>query len=197
MPERWMRTWRDAHPTWSYRAWRDEDVDAFGLSNERLYRRCRTDGLFDAAADVVRAEILLREGGVYVDADSVCLRALDGAAFLDAGFFAAIEPEALVEDLISNAFIGAQRDHPVLRRYVDALTTVDEPRPQWRRTGPLQLTAAVRAGSESDVKILPAWTFFTSTLRGESVTGGAAYAEHYFSSTAERAAYPGARRYPE
>ena len=82
--------------------------------------------------------------------------------------------------------------------YVSALSTVDEPRPQWRRTGPLQLTAAVRAGEEPDVRILPAWTFLTQTVRGEPVTGGQPYGEHFFSSTAERNAnFQGARPYPD
>lgn len=196
MPERWMWTWRDAHPTWSYRVWRDDDVDAFGLRNVDLYARCREEWLFDAAADVVRAEILLREGGVYVDADSVCLRSLDGGAFMDAGFFATLEPSPLAQDLITNALMGARPGHPVLRRYVTALAQVDSPRPQWRKTGPLQLTAAARAGRERDVQILPAWAFLTQTIRGEPVTGGLPYGEHYFSSTAERATYPGARPYP-
>ena len=192
-----MRSWRDAHPSWTNRIWREEDVAAFGLRNETLYRRCCDEGLFDAAADVARAEILLRDGGVYVDADSICLRPLDGAAFLGAGFFATLEPTPLAEDLITNAFLGARPDHPVLLRYVDALSIVEEPRPQWRRTGPLQLTAAVRAGQESDIRILPAWAFLTQSLRGEPVTGGRPYGEHYFSSTAERNdSYPGARPYP-
>lgn len=192
-----MRSWRDAHPSWTHRIWREVDVAALGLRNEDLYRRCCEDGLFDAAADVARAEILLRNGGVYVDADSVCRRTLDGAPFLEAGFFATLEPTPLAEDLITNAFMGAGPEHPVLQRYVAALSTVDEPRPQWRRTGPLQLTAAVRAGQEADVHVLPAWTFLTQTLRGEPVTGGLPYGEHYFSSTGERnASFPGARPYP-
>ena len=57
MPDEWMRSWRDAHPSWTYRIWREADVAAFELSNAALYRRCCDDDLFDAAADVVRAEI--------------------------------------------------------------------------------------------------------------------------------------------
>ena len=196
MPEEWMRSWRDAHPSWSYRLWREADVATFVLTNAALFGRCCDEGLFDAAADVARAEILLGEGGVYVDADSVCLRPLDGAAFLEAGFFATLEPTPLAEDLITNAFMGASPGHPVLGRYVAALSRVGDPRPQWRHTGPVQLTTAVRAGRESNVRILPAWTFLTQTLRGEPVTGGRPYGEHYFSSTAERSSYPGARAYP-
>ena len=197
MPENWMRSWRDAHPSWTHRTWREDDVAALGLQNETLYRRCCDEGLFDAAADVARAEILLRDGGVYVDADSICRRTLDGAPFLEAGFFATLEPTPLAEDLVTNAFMGARPGHPVLQRYVAALSTVDEPRPQWQRTGPLQLTAAVRAGHEADARILPAWTFLTQTVRGERVTGGLPYGEHYFSTSAERnTRFLGARPYP-
>lgn len=197
MPETWMRTWRDAHRSWTYRIWREKDLDGLGLENQALFLRCHEEELFDAAADVARAEILLRLGGVYVDADSVCLRSFDRAPFLDAGFFATLEPTPLAEDLISNAFMGARPWHPVLQRYLKAISSVVDPRPQWRQTGPLQLTAAVRAGDERDVRILPAWTFLTQTLRGEPVTGGHPYGEHHFSSSAARnPSFPGAQRYP-
>jgi mannosyltransferase OCH1-like enzyme len=192
-----MRSWRDAHPTWEYRVWSEEEVSSFGLENATLYDRCRAAGRSDAAADVARTEILLRNGGVYVDADSECRRTLDGAPFLGSGFFAAHEPSPLAQDLISNAFMGAEPGHPILRRYVDALATVQDPLPPWKRTGPLLLTEVIGAGDEPDVEILAAWTFLTQTPRGEPVTGGEPYGEHHFSSTAERGAeFIGAEAYP-
>ena len=190
-----MRSWRDAHPSWEYHLWRELHIAELRLQNIELYERCYEDGLFDAAADVARAEILFRLGGIYIDADSLCRRALHGAPFLGAGFFAVHEPTPLAERLITNAFMGARPAHPVLQRYVSALSRIVEPRPQWQRTGPLQLTNAVRSGDESDVEILPAWTFLTQTVRGEPVTGGEPYGEHFFSSTAARTR--GARVYPD
>jgi mannosyltransferase OCH1-like enzyme len=138
---------------------------------------------------------LNRLGGIYIDADSSCRRPLDAAPFLGSGFFAVHEPTPLAENLISNAFMGARSGHPVLQRYIAALASVADPRPQWRRTGPLALTDAVRSGDENDVQILPAWTFMRQTVRREPVTGGKPYGEHFFSSTAERVR--GARPYPD
>jgi mannosyltransferase OCH1-like enzyme len=181
-----------------YRLWRDTEISELRLQNVTLFERCCDEGLSDAAADVARVEILLREGGVYVDADSICHRSLDEAGFMDAGFFAAVEPSTLADDLISNAFMGAVPGHPVLRRYAEALSTVDDPRPQWQRTGPLQLTGAIRGGDEPDLVVLPAWTFLVRTAAGEPVGGGDPYGEHFFSSTAERSdRWIGARRYPD
>lgn len=193
-----MHSWRDAHPSWEYRVWSEHVVSGFVFENGGLYERCIALGRFDAAADVLRAEVLLLHGGVYVDADSECRRTLDGAPFLGSGFFATHEPSELARDLVSNAFIGARPGHPVLRRYVDALASVEDPMPPWRRTGPLLLTEVVGSGDEPDVEILAAWTFLTQTLRGEPINGGEPYGEHHFSSTAERnAEYVGAEPYPE
>lgn len=192
-----MRSWRDAHPSWEHRVWSEDAASAFGLENDALFERCIALERFDAAADVLRIEILLRMGGVYVDADAECRRTLEGAPFLASGFFATHEPSELARDLVSNAFMGARAGHPVLRRYVDALASVQDPMPPWRRTGPLALTAMIGSGDEPDVEILPAWTFLTQTLRGAPITGGEPYGEHHFSSTAERSAeYVGARPYP-
>ena len=191
-----MSTWRDRHGSWTYRVWRERQIDALSLVNAELYRTCIGAGMFDAAADVARVEILLREGGVYVDADSICHRPLDGASFLEAGFFAVHEPTPLADDPVTNAFMGARPDHPVLERYLGALATIDDPRPQWRNTGPVQLSEAIRAGDERDVIVLPGWTFMTRTAAGDSVTGGDPFGEHFFSSTAERSdRWLGARGY--
>jgi mannosyltransferase OCH1-like enzyme len=193
-----MHPWRDAHPAWEYRLWSEDSISAFGLENAALYERCRAVGRSDAAADVARAEILLDLGGVYVDADSECRRTIDGAPFLGSGFFATYEPSPLAPNLVSNAFMGARPGHPILLRYVDALSTVLDPMPPWQRTGPLLLTEVIASGDEPDVEILPPWTFLTQTLRGEPVTGGKPYGEHHFSSTAERNAdFLGAVPYPE
>lgn len=93
--------------------------------------------------------------------------------------------------------MGARPGHPLLDRYADALEAIDQPRPQWRNTGPAQLTNAIRDGDEIDVVILSAWTFLKQTAAGDPATGGEPYGEHFFSSTADRSAtWTGARPTP-
>jgi mannosyltransferase OCH1-like enzyme len=194
-PEAWMSTWRETNPGFAYRRWDESGIDALGLVHERLYRRFLDAGLYDGAADVARVEILHRLGGIYADADSIALRPLDGAPFLDAGFVAALEPTAKHPGLVSNAFMGARARHPVLARYLAAFDRVNDLKPMWRLTGPGALTEAL-SDREPDVEILPSWTFFTTALSGDAPHGGDPYATHFWSTTAARWGTTGTTPYP-
>ncbi len=193
-PTEWMHTWRDLNPSFEYRVWREADVNALGLVNRRLYDRLYRARRFDGCSDVVRAEILLREGGIYVDADSRALRTLEGAPFLDRDFFIVRELTAAREYLLNGAFMGAEAGYPILDEYVKALSGVTKLVPTWITTGPVVITDVV--ARFPDAEILPAWTFFVTTLQGVPVTGGEHYGEHYFSSTNGRELKLGGKGYP-
>jgi mannosyltransferase OCH1-like enzyme len=196
VPLVWTESWRTLNPEFEYRLWREPEIEAFGLENESLYRRFLAERIFDGAADVARAEILHRLGGVYVDADSLAVRPLGGAPFLEAAFFAVTEPGEPTSVLVSNAFIGSTPGHPILGRYVEIIGEVEELRPMWQLTGPGALTDVI-AGAEGDgVDILPAWTFYATSLDGDEVSGGLAFGRHFWSTTAERWGRPGATPYP-
>ena len=57
-------TWMQNHPGWEFRLWTDADIEAFGLTNKRLYDETPNYG---AKSDIARYEILYRIGGLYVD----------------------------------------------------------------------------------------------------------------------------------
>lgn len=196
VPLRWTETWPRLNPGFTYRLWDNEGIDSFGLRNKDAYRRFVAEGLFDGAADVARAEILLRHGGVYADADSIALRPLRDAPFLTAGFFAQYEPNDEHPYLVTNAFMGAVPDHPVLARYVDVLAGIDALRPMWRVSGPGALTDVLAATPRADVTILPWSTFFTTALWSTVEPTGDPYAQHFWSTTAERWGYKRATPYP-
>ena len=82
--------------------------------------------------------------------------------------------------------MGAVEGHGVLARYIEAVSHVIGLRPMWRLTGSGALTAVLQTERESDVMILPAWTFLTISLGGEEQSGGQPYAQHFWSTTAER-----------
>lgn len=185
-PQVWTETWREANPDFAYRLWDEDALDELGLRNDDVYRRYLVEGLYDGAADVARIEILHRFGGVYADADSVALRPLADAPFMDSGFFAPLEPNDDHPGLITNAFMGAMPGHEVLTRYEEVVSRVTALRPMWRLTGPGALTGVLTSLDRPDVRILPAWTFFTKGLSGEAVQGGVSYAQHFWSTTAER-----------
>jgi len=186
------------HLRWGYRLWRDQDVEEMGLVNVKLYRRFCNIGRYDGASDVVRAEILARHGGIYVDADSECLRPLDDAPFLRSRFFVVEERTDQVPFLVNGAFMGAQAKHEVLLRYIAALSEVRKLLPSWVTVGPKLLTKVLAEGGPG-IQVLPPWTFFTQTLNGEAVSGGEPYGRHFWSSTQDRSkgAFAGARSWAQ
>lgn len=184
-PEEWMDSWHRAHPGWVYRLWREADIDALGLANRRLYERMYGRKLYDAAADVARVEILLRYGGVYIDADSECLAPLEDAAFMRQGvhFWAPVEETTTVPyRLITNAFMGAEPDSPVLQAYRSELAKLRRLTPTWECSGPAMLTRILEARRFTGVEIVPMAAFYTHTLQGAPVDGEH-YGTHHWAST--------------
>jgi mannosyltransferase OCH1-like enzyme len=195
-PAEWMGTWSTQNPTFAYRVWDEAALDAFGLRNRQVFERFMTEGIFDGAADVARVEILHREGGIYLDADSIAVSPIDDG-LLKAGFFAVAEPTSEHGALTGNACIGARAGHPVLERYLDAISRVEEIRPMWRLTGPGVLTEVLARSSERDIEILPSWSFYATSIDGAPVTGGAPFGRHLWSTTAERWGRVGGTPYPD
>lgn len=195
-PLLWMQTWREMNPDFTYRLWDEEAIEAFRLRNHEVYRRFLLEALYDSAADVARVEILGRCGGVYADADSVALRPMGDAPFMEAGFFAQHEPNDMHPELITNAFMGAVPRHPVLARYIEMLSQVRMLRPMWPVSGPGALTEVLSEQMQPDVMILPWWTFFTVSLWGDEQPAHDSYARHFWSTTAERWGYAKATPYP-
>ncbi len=95
-------------------------------------------------ADVLRYEILYRFGGVFIDADSECLRPLD-ESFLQNQAFCCYDSESARPGLLANGFLGASQSNELMRALIDELrsrTRIDEP--AWRWVGPQFLTDTVQ-----------------------------------------------------
>ncbi|MCW3010299.1 MAG: hypothetical protein JWO90_703, partial [Solirubrobacterales bacterium] len=174
-------TWAHHHPGWELRLWRDEDLPPL-----------RNQAAFDAAAslaeraDIVRYELLLRFGGVYVDTDFECLRSLEPLLEDVEAFTASQDGRTL-----SNSIIGATAGHPLLRALVDALPRAvaeRSGRPPNQVTGPGLLTAVVEgdAALEAGVQVFPPALFFPylhdePSRRHESFPD--AYAVHHWAAS--------------
>lgn len=104
--ERYWQTLRDVHPGWRLRTWRDADVGALGLSREAGRARTAAE-----LADLMRYEILRRQGGVYVDTD------VEGRQSLD-GLLGGVEAFAALElaGRVGTAVLGCVPGHPAFAR---------------------------------------------------------------------------------
>ena len=108
----YQRTWTKHNPGWELRTWTEADLPG-DLRRPEAAERLRAPA---ERADILRLEILWREGGVYVDTDFECLQPIEPL----------LEGHDFVIGLakpgrVNNAFIAATAGHPLLERALDEL----------------------------------------------------------------------------
>jgi hypothetical protein len=107
---RYRETWRHHHPAWTSKLWTEENMPS-DLYHGAVYETLR----FPAErADLLRLELLWRQGGVYVDVDFECLLPVDPLLDDVRVFAADLKPGSS-----SNALIGAEPRDPLLGRAVE------------------------------------------------------------------------------
>jgi hypothetical protein len=187
VPEPWARRWRRRHPGWSYRLWREPDIEPILPPGfRRAWDHFLATSRWHGASDIARVAILLREGGVYVDIDSEPVRAFDDAPFMAGTFFAGLElgtPDAV--ERVTNGVIGAEPDHPVLRRHAQLIEAAEVVDPPWKTVGGGFLTQALLELRDlPGVTILPVRTFYPEDKNGRPNPGReTVYTRHYFATT--------------
>lgn len=197
-PDGAIATWRNAHPDWQFKLWGDAELKQTSWRNQTHLDTFVALSKWPAVADLMRYEILLREGGVYVDADSTCIRPLDDW-MLASEFFACWEGPVQRGGLVNNAFIGTKPQNPFLRYVVEEIRQ----RPQlltrwswrrmrrvkmgaWRSVGPYFFTKCLLEyeGGYRNASILPFHMFSPNHYRGAAYSGGGLiYADHNWSTT--------------
>src|SRR5437763_13179641 len=100
--EEYGETWARLHPDWEMRLWTEDSLPE--VRWREIHDTSRTGA---ERADILRYELLLRFGGVYVDADFECRRAID-SLIRDIDFFAGEN----APHRVANGIIGAVPDHP-------------------------------------------------------------------------------------
>ena len=77
-PTKLMDTWKNAHESlgFEYIRWTEEELNRRGFKPQLLDKVNQMEEI-NGKADILRWEILYRYGGVFVDADSFCLRPVD------------------------------------------------------------------------------------------------------------------------
>ena len=133
-PDQWINTWKQHHPKWDFKLWGNAELDGLPWQSKRQMYRFRDSGHWEGVADLMRYEILYEHGGIYVDADTICVQALDDR-LLDTRMFAVWESEKHRPGLIANTFIGSIPRHPCLYAIIQATARMNKPawRKNWRR----------------------------------------------------------------
>ena len=197
-PEIYMKKCKETHSNWSHLVWNSrmirERFPAAGgvrlqygdergrLINQEFYDKAVALNLL---SDIIRYEVLMLYGGVYVDADSECFRTLDflihdHTAERQAIGFLEKDERYLNGLLASGVIVTTHAYSPLAVVLVAELQHTDWGLPPWQSAGPLYFTKIVnlfkdkiRSGavpSYLDIQVLPShhvYPFHYSDVRPE------------------------------
>ncbi len=109
-----QESFKQLHPTWKIMLWNEESVKKLKLVNKELYEAAKNPG---EKSDIVRANVLFKYGGLYIDTDVKCLKPFDDLHD-DYDFYAGMEPVTGIPTLINNGVIGSKPGHKILKEYL-------------------------------------------------------------------------------
>lgn len=185
-PYQWINTWKEKHPTWEYKLWRNEDVYGRKWKNQALVDHYTNLKWWHGVADVVRYEILNEEGGFMSGADAVCLHPIDElVADENYDIFSVYENEICRKGLLS-PIQASSPDNWFLKKIIENLgqKRVGEWGLPWKTTGNLFMKEMVEKYKPKTLKIWPSYTLIPVHYTGLKYRGvGKIYAEQKFGTT--------------
>lgn len=152
-PVKIMRSWSVINPMYKYMLWTDARVKNFPLQNRDLYDWLKSPIM---RCDLLRYELLYAYGGVYIDADFLCLKPIDHLLIND--FFAAQDNFWWKRHGdVASGFLGCYPKHPLAKLLVGEFGKI-----QFKKrtghggftTGPRWLTDVWRK-SDYNITVLP------------------------------------------
>jgi mannosyltransferase OCH1-like enzyme len=182
-PEKIMNTWKIKHPDWEYKIWTEENLPS--LKNQKQFNQMEE---LAGKADILRYELLYNYGGVYIDADTICLNSLDDF-FLKNDSFTCWENEYCTTGLIHNGHLGACPNNELMKELINYISLQDQiyfgPLNAWKVTGPVLITNMVRQLRYTKLRIYPSYYFIPEHFSGVShyYTDDKCYGKHLNGST--------------
>lgn len=187
-PVNCIETWRAHHPDWEIIVWGNNELNQLKWHNrphmEAMYQR-----ELNGVADMMRWEILYANGGIVLDADSICLRPLD-EHLLECEAFACWENEIVRPGLIAAGYFGCEAGNPFVKQIVRDIAAEETVTHDmaWKTVGPLRLTESYRKHAYTKLRIYPSHYFIPQHFTGVQYDGSdPIYAHQLWGST--RGAY--------
>ena len=182
-----MNTWKDKNPDFEYIYWNEDEIKKRGLI---LKCQEKIDDIeeINGKADIIRWEILLKYGGIFLDADSICIEPIDDE-LLNKKCFAGWEQEEARPGLIATGTMGFPPKHPLVKKAIKWILNneVSQQKSQmmaWQSVGPGLLTKMYNTGAFKDLYIFPSYTFLPIHLTRLEYNGhGKIYAFQAWGST--------------
>jgi len=173
-PSKFMDTWKTKHPNYEYIMWNEEEIRNRGLHLECISKINEIEEI-NGKADIIRWEILYHYGGLFIDADSICIEPFN--YLLDQNKpFCGYENEIARHGLVATGTMAFPKNHPLPRRAIDYIKTNQVSRAKtgkmaWRTVGPELLTNLLLTKLFPDVVIYPSYYFLPKHLTGLQYMG--------------------------
>ena len=183
-PDNCIETWEKHNPDWEIKIWGNASLREKAWINAPHMTKMSEREL-NGVADMMRWEILYDEGGIVLDADSICLRPLDDD-LLDCEAFACWESEIARPGLIAAGYFGCRDKNPFVGQIIVDIQNEESviEKMAWETVGPQRLTNSYRTYQYHDLKILPSHYFIPEHFSGVTYNGsGPIYAHQLWGST--------------
>ncbi|MEX1013413.1 MAG: glycosyltransferase [Waddliaceae bacterium] len=158
-------SWKKHHPDWVVKIWTDKDIPGFSWSCDHSRISYELADTWAEKADILRLEILYKFGGIYSDADVVCLNSFDELTEQDIGFFSAFELNYVGKHygepfFVGSAIMGAKKGSEVMKFCLNNLKSKQDAPEEGiiKRTGPGLISRACQSVLDSKsetVLVLP------------------------------------------
>lgn len=136
-----INTWLHKNPEYSAHIWNNSSLAHYEWDNRKQLDEMLEKKDYAGASDIMRYQILAEQGGIYIDADTYCVKPLEDW-LLECEAFACWEQEIIRNNLIANTVIGGVPNAKVWKLCHEAIATKDCSINQlaWTITGPMLVT---------------------------------------------------------
>jgi len=175
-PETLMQSCRKLHPDWKYMFWGNDNAS----DSVETLAAYNAQKALNGKADIVRWNVLKKFGGVWIDADTECLRPFDALLQTGAQFFAPMhnlfnnaDPKTHQWELVACNVVGSTPDNPITNWIVQRMQ--DNPRAAggepWIQVGPGIVTEALKTVDFFEARSVrtPFWMFVPIHLSEKTV----------------------------
>jgi len=173
-PSKFMATWQTKHPDYEYIMWNEEEIRNRGLQLECVSKINEIEEI-NGKADIIRWEILYHYGGLFIDADSICIEPFNYLIELHKPF-CGYENENVRQGLVATGTMAFPKNHPLPRGAIDYIKANEVSRAKtgkmaWRTVGPELLTKLLQTNLFCDVVIYPSYYFLPKHATGIQYMG--------------------------
>jgi len=176
-PTKFMNTWRDKHVPlgWEYRLWNEAEI-VHNVDIGRYAQRVNSIEEINGKADVFRWIILQKFGGVFVDADSICIEPIDEHLLNGVDAFAGWEQEQIRTGLVATGTMGFTPNHPIVNSALEwiAINPISRRmtgKRAWSTVGPGLLTHICQMYEFKNITMYPSHYFLPFHYTGIKYVG--------------------------